>query len=1188
MGGDIRLATFNVLNYFPTTGEEFVASGLGTCSYFTDRDGNNIANNTCNPNGPRGAANQVNLERQQAKIVTAINRLDASIVSLEELENSAKFNKDRDFAITQLVTALNAQAGAGTWDFAPTPPAADRPPVANEDVIRTGFIYKPADVALVGDSRILQDEENFDNAREPLAQAFKPAGGADTDAFSVIVNHFKSKGSGADDGTGQGLANQDRIGQANALLGFATAFASDRGTDAVFLAGDFNSYSQEDPMQVFYGAGFDAIESDTEGEETYSFSGLSGSLDHVLGNAAAMDMVAGADVWNINSPESVAFQYSRYNYNVTQFFDGSVPFAASDHDPEIVGLNSVAADPVDIQILATNDFHGRIANDPASSAAGAGVMAGAVNQLRADNPNTVFAAAGDLIGASTFESFIANDKPTIDALNSAGLDVSSVGNHEFDQGYDDLVNRVMAPESPSNPDGGAAWQYLAANVDEPGDADLIPDTWTESFSGVEVGFVGAVTEHLPELVSPGGIAGVTVDPIVAATNQAADDLKADGADIVVLLVHEGSGTTNCTTMDDDPTSDFGKIIAGVNDNVDAIVSGHTHLAYSCSFPVAGWSGRPVTERPVVSAGQYGSNLNQLVFTYDRESGQVAAKEQSILALKGPDPDGSGPGVPPALYPVDKPTQDIVDAAVADAAVLGAQPLGELAGAFDRARFSDNSENRGGESTLGNLVAEVQRWATETPEAGSAEIAFMNPGGLRTDMRGTTADGYPETLTFKQAADVQPFANTLVNMQLTGANIKMALEQQWQTNPGGTAPSRPFLRLGSSKGFTYTYDPDRPADDRITGMWLDGDPIVMSQNYSVTVNSFLATGGDNFRAFNNGTQKRDTGKVDLQAMVDYMSEFANPEEGDDPLPVDYGQQAVGANFPSDAPASYLPGEHVLFGVSSWSMTGPTDLRDTELEVSLGGESLGTFPVATALSTPGNASSNDEVGTAPVDVILPADTPAGTAVLTLTGATTGTSTTVPIDVEASEPAETTVSATADDVPYGTAGEVEVDVDSERPLSGTVEVRNGSQVLGTATVAEDGTATVTLPPRSLPVGTHQLTVAYSGDAANQPSTGTVAVTVVKAEPTMDIDVDPNRVTTKTPVDLTVTLTAPGQTVTGWVWVHYNGDDQLRQLRDGQVEFDLGRFKKAGEYDVWVTYTGSQTAEPVAEGIEIRVSKK
>ncbi len=143
-----------MLNYFPTTGEEFVASGLGTCTYFNDRAGNPITVNSCTNNGPRGAANAENLKRQQAKIVAAINKLGASIVSLEEIENSVQFGKDRDFAVSKLVEALNADAGAGTWAFAPSPAAADLPTPAQEDVIRTAFIYKPADVALVGASKV--------------------------------------------------------------------------------------------------------------------------------------------------------------------------------------------------------------------------------------------------------------------------------------------------------------------------------------------------------------------------------------------------------------------------------------------------------------------------------------------------------------------------------------------------------------------------------------------------------------------------------------------------------------------------------------------------------------------------------------------------------------------------------------------------------------------------------------------------------------------------------------------------------------------------------------------------------------------------------------------------------------------------------------------------------------------------
>ncbi len=431
-----------------------------------------------------------------------------------------------------------------------SPPAAELPTLAEQDTIRNAFIYNPATVEPVGKSRVLTGIAAFGNAREPLAQAFKKVGDTNANAFGVIVNHFKSKGSGVDDGTGQGLANADRVAQARALADFADQFQASRDLGTVFLTGDFNSYSQEDPMQVLDDAGWTNLESDQSPEYSYSFSGRSGSLDHVLVNDGAASSVTGVDIWDINAGESVAYQYSRRNYNITQFFNADDVFAASDHNPEIVGFDlPVEPETQTIQILGTNDFHGRIANDPASSAAGAAVMAGAIDELRAQNPNTVFAAAGDLIGASTFESFIANDKPTIDALNAAGLEVSSVGNHEFDQGYDDLVNRVMAPyDETTNPDGGAAWQYLAANVDEPGDADLIPDTWTTQFGDVEVGFVGAVTEHLPELVSPGGMQGVTVTDIVDSTNAAADQLKADGADIVVMLVHEGAPGTDC---DDD-------------------------------------------------------------------------------------------------------------------------------------------------------------------------------------------------------------------------------------------------------------------------------------------------------------------------------------------------------------------------------------------------------------------------------------------------------------------------------------------------------------------------------------------------------------------------------------------------------------------------------------------------------------
>lgn len=348
VGGDLKLATFNVLNYFNTTGQEFEENG-GRCSYYTDRDQDPVAVNTCTPDGPRGAAEWEDLQRQQAKIVRAINGLGADIVSLEELENSIKLltETDRDDAVRELVKALNAAAGAGTWRYVPSPVEALTPEaIAQQDVIRTGFIYRPARVQALGESDLLLDTTEFANAREPLAQLFKPVGAPASSAFAVIVNHFKSKGcsgatgDNADAGDGQSCWNGDRVRQAKRLATFARDFAASRRTEQVFLAGDFNSYTEEDPMHVLYAAGFGAVESGQADDASYSFSGLSGSLDHVLASSAAAATVTGADIWEINADESIAFQYSRFNYNATQFFDAGDPFAASDHNPELVGIRT--------------------------------------------------------------------------------------------------------------------------------------------------------------------------------------------------------------------------------------------------------------------------------------------------------------------------------------------------------------------------------------------------------------------------------------------------------------------------------------------------------------------------------------------------------------------------------------------------------------------------------------------------------------------------------------------------------------------------------------------------------------------------------------------------------------------------------------------------------------------------------
>jgi predicted extracellular nuclease len=360
-GGNLRIASFNVLNYFPTTGAEFVAGG-GTCTWYDDRAGDHVTTRSCSgangEPGPRGAAEDEDLARQQAKIVRAINGLDADVVSLEEIENSAKFGQPRDTAVGTLVDALNAEAGAGTWKFVPTPDTAGDQ--GDEDVIRTAFIYRASAVEPVGAS-VIHDVPVFDIARDPLAQAFEPVGGSRYSRFMVVVNHFKSKGSGPEDPNGQGGSNEQRVAQAAELVRFADRMKSDLGTDKVFLSGDFNAYTREDPMEVLYDNGYTDIGSAKSPEEfTYLFGGTVGSLDHVLGNAAALSTVTGAHVWNINAVESVALEYSRHNYNATDFYEPG-PYRASDHDPLVVGLDlpvgpvptstraSVTPDPVEFR-----------------------------------------------------------------------------------------------------------------------------------------------------------------------------------------------------------------------------------------------------------------------------------------------------------------------------------------------------------------------------------------------------------------------------------------------------------------------------------------------------------------------------------------------------------------------------------------------------------------------------------------------------------------------------------------------------------------------------------------------------------------------------------------------------------------------------------------------------------------------
>ncbi|WIM97019.1 ExeM/NucH family extracellular endonuclease [Actinoplanes oblitus] len=857
VGGDIKVASFNVLNYFVHFGGD-----------------------------ARGATDAAALAKQQAKIVSAISSLDADVVALMEIENSVRFEpNDPQLALKTLVGALNERDGAGTWDYVRTP--AELPGPAEQDLITTAIIFKPAKVTPKGASRSLSDETVWSNAREPIAQTFT-AGSID---FTVVANHLKSKsasvtptGDNVDAGDGQGPYNGDRKRQAASLVEFVKGVEKDSGTDKVILLGDFNSYTQEDPMQVLYGAGYtDVHTTKAPGKSSYVFGGESGSLDHALTTPSLTERVTGVDIWNINSVESYAYQYTGYAP-----FYSATPYRASDHDPVVIGLDTGAPKPVDLQLLNINDFHGRL-EAPTAGTGGAAQLVGLVDKLRAENPNTIWSSAGDNIGASTFISAIDSDNPTIDALNAGGLAVSAAGNHEFDKGIADLTGRVR---------DRAKFPYLGANVYLDGKRAL-PAYSVQTVNAVKVGYIGVVTEQTSTLVSPDGIKNVEFHDPVAEANAVAAQLSdgdaANGeADVLVLLAHEGAATENITTADalqkDSVFGDFTRVSA----DIDVIFSGHTHQPYAFEIPVPG-TGKT---RPVLQAEDYGLRLGRAVVTYDPATKSVTGSTAELLDVKG--------------YPENSTVAGIVAAAKTTAAELGKQKLGSITADIKRAYSATGSEDRGAESVMGNFIADVQLDQTSDAGRGGAQIAFMNPGGLRNDLLYGT-DG---TVTYSQAFAVQPFANDVVTQTLTGAQIKQVLEEQWQ--PAGA--SRPVLHLGSSKGLTYSYDVNQPRGSRIIASSLKLNGVTLDPNgtYRVTSNSFLAAGGDNFTTLGKGTNRITTGDNDLTMLVNYFAKHS-------PITADAKPRSTAGVFDTTAPtgtyavnaAAIWPGQTVTLTQSALS-------------------------------------------------------------------------------------------------------------------------------------------------------------------------------------------------------------------------------------------------------------------------------
>ncbi len=751
------------------------------------------------------------------------------------------------------------------------------------------------------------------------------------------------------------------------------------------------------------------------------------------------------------------------------------------------------APAVDLTFLNINDFHGRIDANTVK-------FAGTVEQLRAAAPGPVaFLSAGDNISASLFASAVADDQPTIDVLNALDLDASAVGNHEFDKGVDDLTNRVIGAD-PLNPN--ADWKYLGANVYAKGtQTPVLPEYQILDMGGIAVGVIGAVTQETPSLVSPGGITTIDVGDPVAAVNRVATQLQdgdpANGeADVLIAEYHEGAseGTPDGATFEEELAAGgaFASIVNETSPLVSAIFTGHTHKEYAWDAPVPGDPGK---SRPLLQTGSYGANVGQIVLSVDPDSKAVTSYTVGNVVRTTADD-----ATLVATYPRVAEVKSIVDAALANAAEVGNQPVGsvtaDITTAYSGGSYVDGTyigpppvdpqhpdpnlgrDDRSKESTLGNLVADSLVSSLAPAERGGATIGVVNPGGLRSELFYAGADPATQpangdgVITYAEANSVLPFVNNLWTVTLSGAQFKTLLEQQWQRDAAGNIPTRPYLQLGLSKNVSYTFDPALPEGSRITSVTVDGQPIDPAGAYRVGTFSFLTTGGDNFRIFTDGTDARDSGLIDRDAWISYLQE--NPAQAPD-----FARHAVAI---SGLPSAVNAGDPVSFTVSGLDLTSLGSPANTSLAVRLDGQDLAPVAVTD--------------GAAQVSFTLPAGI-SGPHALTLVATPSGTTVTVPLVVTDPDAVDAIdLSASANGQIYGSPDTVTLKAVATTAAGdaaeGSIEFRTGGTVLGSAPLV-GGIATLRLPA-STPAGVYSVIAAPAG-TQSQVISNPIEVTVDKA---------------------------------------------------------------------------------------------
>ena len=514
---------------------------------------------------------------------------------------------------------------------------------------------------------------------------------------------------------------------------------------------------------------------------------------------------------------------------------------------------------IEVQILAINDFHGNIETPPEPTAitqadgtilkarvGGAAQLASALEGAREGHPNSITVAAGDLIGASPLASAYFLDEPTIDSMNLLGLSLASVGNHEFDKGSAELL-RMQSGGCARNttrvpcrlePFVGARFQYLAANVLRRDGTSIFPATAIRQVGAIRIGFIGETLKDTGTLVSPAGVAGLHFTDEAATANALVPKLRAAGADTIILLIHQGGRVPD--TYEEQGCNDFKGDILPILDQLDpaitTIISGHTHNAYVCTLQRGG------ANRLLTSAGKYGFLYSDVRLSFDPATHRLLSEHARNVPVTG------GAGKDPKVA-------ELVERYAAAARPAAQRVVGHLAGPAVKAL-----EN--GESQIADLIADAQFAATKPAERGGADLSFINTGGARTDLV-PRADG---SITYGDIFAIEPFGNTLVVRTYTGAQLKAVLEQQF-ADVNGRGALRPST-LVPSAGFRFAFNLARPQGSRIVAMTLNGRPIDPNGRYRISINNFLASGGDGYSVLTAGAETFDAG-LDLDALETWL-------------------------------------------------------------------------------------------------------------------------------------------------------------------------------------------------------------------------------------------------------------------------------------------------------------------------------